>query len=74
MAQIRITTELLKLEPNLIRVMKEYFGSVVELVPDVPHTRRYEICGRGVPEDETSISIKMESINGSSSITEWQSI
>ena len=59
MAQILLTTKLLLINSELLPAMREYFDSVVELMPTVPHTRKYELIGRGLPEDETYVILEL---------------
>ena len=50
-------------QPDLMKLMENYFDEMIELTPDEPETRRFDVCTRAIPEGNcgmVSVDIQMD--------------
>ena len=60
MATLKITDELLKVEPTLLSVLAKYFDSMEEMTREIPDVKRYAVQKNGLPTDDTQVDCRMK--------------
>lgn len=55
MAQLRISDDLIKLNPDVLTILSEYFDSMEEMTRETANIKRYAVQKKGLPTDDTDV-------------------
>lgn len=71
MATLKISEELLKVEPTLLGALTEYFESMEEMTREHPDVKRYAVYKEGLPTDNTQVDCRMKRNDNGKIEVEW---
>ena len=71
MATLKISDELLKVEPTLLGVLAEYFDSMEEMTREYPDVKRYAVQKDGLPNGNTQVDCRMKRNEKGKIEVEW---
>ena len=71
MATLKISDELIKVEPTLLCVLADYFDSIEEMTREYPCVKRYAVQKDGLPTDNTQVDCRMKRNDNGKIEVEW---